>query len=94
MDQQISYGGDIYQSYDDRFSDDSNKLAQGNTSNIFIGELQRRYLLNAANNLSVFSSLSYRNFSILNPAPGFNTGNNIWFSIGFKADLLNWYFDF
>ena len=94
MDQTISYGGDVYQSYEDRFSDDANELAQGNTGNIFIGNLQGRYLLNAANNLSIFSSISYRNFSIQNPAPGFNQGNNFWFSVGFKADLFNWYFDF
>ena len=94
LDQQVSFGGDVYQSYNDRFSDTDNTLAQGNPGNIFIGELQGRYLLNSANNLSIFSSLSYRNFSIENPAPGFNTGNNLWFSVGFKADLFNWYFDF
>ncbi len=77
LDQQVSYGGDVYQSYNDRFSDTDNTLAQGNPGNIFIVEVQGRYLLNAANNLSIFSSLSYRNFSIANPAPGFNTGNNL-----------------
>lgn len=94
LDQQVSYGGDVYQSYLDRFADTGNALGQGNTANIFIGELQTRYLLNAANNLSLFSSISYRNFSIASPAPGFNDGNNFWFSIGVRADLFNWYFDF
>lgn len=93
-DQAVSYGGDIYQSYDDRFGEIGNELAQGNTANIFIAELQANYLLNPSNNLSLFTGLSYRNFS---PATSTNVlvnSSNVWFSAGIKADLFNWYFDF
>ena len=92
--QAVSYGGDIYQSYNDRFGDTGNELAQGNTANIFIVDLQGNYLLNPSNNLSFFAGLSYRSFSPKISLAGFPEGNNIWFSAGIKADLFNWYFDF
>jgi hypothetical protein len=92
--QAVSYGGDIYQSYEDRFGDTGNELAQGNTANIFIVDLQGNYLLNPSNNLSFFAGLSYRSFSPKISLAGFPEGNNIWFSAGIKADLFNWYFDF
>jgi hypothetical protein len=92
--QAVSYGGDIYQSYNDRFGDTGNELAQGNTANIFIVDLQGNYLLNPSNNLSFFAGLSYRSFSPKISLAGFPEGDNIWFSAGIKADLFNWYFDF
>jgi hypothetical protein len=92
--QNVSFGGDIYQSYDDRFADTGNELAQGNTASIFIANAQGSYLLNPSNRLSLFASLSYRNFSIDSNASGFPNNTTTWFSIGIRADLFNWYFDF
>ena len=92
--QSISYGGDIYQSYNIRFGDTGNELAQGNTANIFISEIQANYLLNPSNNLSLFAGFSYRSFKPKVSLIGFPSGNNIWFSAGIKADLFNWYLDF
>ncbi|PQJ68953.1 gliding motility protein RemB [Polaribacter butkevichii] len=93
-DQVISYGGDIYQSYDDRVGDTGVEIAQGNTANIFIADVQSNYLINPSNNTSLFASLSYRNFSSDTPLTSFPSGGNVWFSIGVRADLFNWYFDF
>lgn len=93
-DKTVSYGGDIYQSYDNRFAETGNELAQGNTATIFISNLQGAYLLNPANRLSLFASFSYRNFAIDTNANGFPNDSTTWFSIGIRADLFNWYFDF
>ena len=93
-DQVVSYGGDIYQSYTDRLSDTGIELAQGNTANIFIADLQANYLINPSNNTNLFAGLSYRNFSPNTSLTNNPSGSNIWFSVGVKADLFNWYFDF
>lgn len=93
-DEAISYGGNIYQSYDNRFGDTGNKLAQGNSATIFIADLQGNYLLNPSNNLSLFAGLTYRKFSPKVSTTPFPEGNTVWFSAGIRADLFNWYLDF
>jgi hypothetical protein len=93
-DEVVSYGGNLFQSYNDRLGDTGNSLAQGNAATIFNLDLQVNYLLNPSNNLILFAGFSYRNFSIDAPANGFPNGNNVWFRAGIRADLFNWYFDF
>jgi len=93
-DQTVSFGGDIYQSYEDRLTDSGNEIAQGNTAHIFIAYLKADYLINPANNTNLFASLSYRNFSIENSLPSYTSRTNLWFTVGVRADLFNWYFDF
>ncbi len=93
-DQNVSYGGDIYQSYNDRFSDTGNEIGQGNTANIFIADVQANYLINPSNRTNLFAGLSYRNFSPNTALDGFPEGTNVWFTVGIRADLFNWYFDF
>jgi hypothetical protein len=94
QDEVVSYGGNIYQSYEDRFGDTGNILAQGNTATIFIVDLQGNYLLNPSNNLSLFAGLSFRDFSPKVSLAGFPDGNTVWFSAGIRAELFNSYFDF
>ena len=93
-DETISYGGDVFQSYDIRLGDTGNSLAQGNEATIFNIDLQGNYLLNPVNNLSLFAGMSYRNFDINTNTNGFSGGNNFWIRAGIRADLFNWYFDF
>ena len=93
-DEAISYGGNIYQSYEDRFSDIGNNVGQGNTANIFMGDFQGNYLLNPSNNLNIFVGFTYRSFSTKAVTAEFPEGNTVWFSAGIKADLFNWYLDF
>lgn len=90
----VNYGGNIYTSYNDRYSDTENSIAQGNTANIFMIETQANYLLNPSNNLSLFAGLSYRNFNPIEKTANFTSNNNVWLSVGLRADLFNWYFDF
>lgn len=93
-DETVSYGGNIFQSYNDRLGDTGNSLAQGNEATIFNIDLQGNYLLNPVNNLSLFAGVSYRNFDINANTNGFSAGNNFWIRAGIRADLFNWYFDF
>ena len=90
----ISYGGDIYQSYENRSGDAGIEVAQGNTASIFIADVQANYLINPSNNTNFFASLSLRKFSPNTTISASPSGRNVWFSLGIKADLFNWYFDF
>ena len=94
VDEAVSYGGNIFQSYNDRLGDTGNSLAQGNEATLFHIDLQGNYLLNPVNNLSLFAGVSYRNFDINANTNGFSAGNNFWIRAGIRADLFNWYFDF
>tara|TARA_R110002073_G_scaffold108336_9_gene243591 strand:- start:19157 stop:21217 length:2061 start_codon:yes stop_codon:yes gene_type:complete len=93
-DEAISYGGNIYQSYDIRLGDTGNSIAQGNTATIINLDLQANYLLNPSNNLNLFAGLNIRRFSPETPTPTFEKNTSVWFSAGIRADLFNWYFDF
>jgi hypothetical protein len=90
----VSYGGDIYRSYDDRPSNYNNEVGQGNTTNIFIGDLQAGYVLNPVTNLQLFGGFTYRSFDPSQAISSNPLKNTTWFSIGLKSDLFNWYFDF
>ena len=90
----VSYGGDIYRSYDNRFSDIGNDVAQGNTTDIFIGDIQAGYVLNPVSNLQLFGGFTYRSFTPSQSGNVVTEDNTTWFTIGIKSDLFNWYFDF
>ncbi len=85
-----SYGGNIYQSYDDRVQDYNNRIGQGNKTDIFISELQAGYIINPTTNLRAFSGIIYRSFS--QDLGGLK--QSTWFSFGLKTDVFNWYSDF
>jgi len=89
-----SYGGDIFVSYDERVQDFNNDIAQGNTTNILIGDLQAGYLINPSTNLKLFGGVTLRNFSPKIETTNFKKQNNIWFTFGLKTDVFNWYTDF
>lgn len=93
-DDSFSYGGDIYRNYDDRNADFGIAQAQGNTANIFIADLQAGYLVNPATNLRFYGNVTYRDFSPLAPVSGMASGNTVWFQLGFRTDLFNWYNDY
>ncbi len=90
----FSYGGDIYRDYNERPFDAGVEIGQGIKANIFHAEIQSGYVLNPATNLKLFANVSYRSFSP--NATTITTFNNstVWFNLGLKTDLFNWYFDF
>ncbi len=91
----FNYGGNIYKNYDDQRPFDSGvKVGQGNKTTVFIADLQAGYLINPSTNLKLFGSLIYRSFN-----PDVDTvttfkQNTTWFSMGVRADIFNWYFDY
>ncbi len=91
----FNYGADIYKSYeDDRPLNSGVVVGQGNTVKVLIADFQLGYLVNPATNLKLFGSFIYRSFVPKeNTAAVFNQTTN-WFSIGIRADVFNWYFDY
>lgn len=90
----FSYGGDIYRNYNDRPFDTGVEVVQGIKTNIFHAELQSGYVVNPATNLKLFAYLSYRDFNPNATTATTFENNTLWFSIGLRTDLFNWYFDF
>ena len=93
IDDSFSYGGDIYRNYNERNADSNIKIGQGITTNTINAELQASYLINPVSNLKLFANLNYRNF---NPDAITTTtfeNSTVWFNIGIRTDLFNWYFD-
>ncbi|ESU20061.1 hypothetical protein FCR2A7T_14710 [Flavobacterium cauense R2A-7] len=94
-----NYGGDIYREYDvERYSDTGVKVGQGNKTTIMIADLQAGYVVNPTMNLKVFGNLIYRNFDptkeVASATLNIQKSNTVWFSIGLRSDLFNWYYDF
>jgi hypothetical protein len=91
----FNYGGNIYKDYDEKRPFDSGvKVGQGNETAIFIADIQGGYLVNPATNLKIFGSYIYRSFDpTKNTATTFNESTN-WFTLGLRADVFNWYFDY
>ncbi|HEY5688347.1 MAG TPA: gliding motility protein RemB [Yeosuana sp.] len=90
----FSYGGDIYRNYNERPFDSGVEVGQGIKTNTFYANLQAGYVVNPASNLKIFTDITFRNFN-----PEFETvstfkTNTVWFNIGLRTDLFNWYFDF
>lgn len=91
----FNYGGNIYKDYEDnRPYDTQVTVGQGNKTNMFIADLQAGYLINPATNLKLFGSLIYRNFDPMQNTEVAFKNNTTWFSVGIRADLFNWYFDY
>lgn len=90
-----NYGGNIYLNYEEnRPFDNGVSIAQGNKTNVLIADLQLGYIVNPASNMKFFGSLLYRNFDPKTETVNVKKSNTVWFSIGLRADLFNWYFDY
>ena len=91
----FNYGGNIYKDYDDQRPFDTGvSIGQGNKTTIMIADLQAGYLVNPASSLKIFASLIYRNFDPSQNTPTTFKQDTTWFSVGLRADLFNWYFDY
>jgi hypothetical protein len=90
----FAYGGDIYTNENDRVGDTGIKIGQGNKTNSFMTEIQAGYLLNPETNLKLFTNIIYRDFNPQAITQNTRNSNTLWFSIGLRTDLFNWYNDF
>ena len=89
----FNYGGDIFRNEEDRPFDTGVEIGQGIQVTSINASVQAGYLINPASNLKLFANVNYRNF---NPeAIGETTLRNssVWFNLGLRTDLFNWYFD-
>ena len=94
-DNKYNYGQDIYKDYDvNRPYDKGVKVGQGNKTSIFITELQVGYLVNPATNFKFFGNFLYRNFDPTTNTVSRFKEETTWFSVGFRSDVFNWYFDY
>lgn len=90
----FSYGGDIFTSENQRPFDTGVTVGQGNETNVLHAELQGGYLVNPATNMKLFAYVSYRDFDPNATTATTFKSNTVWFSLGLRTDLFNWYFDF
>ena len=90
----FAYGGDIYTNENNRIGDAGITIGQGNKTNSFMTELQAGYLLNPETNLKLFTNIIYRDFNPQTITSTTTDSNTLWFSIGLRTDLFNWYNDF
>ncbi|HEY0046737.1 MAG TPA: gliding motility protein RemB [Flavobacterium sp.] len=91
----LNYGGNIYKDYEEgRPFDTGVEVGQGNTTKIFIADIQAGYLINPATNLKLFGSLIYRTFNPTQQTAATFDNDTTWFSVGVRSDIFNWYFDY
>jgi len=90
----LNYGGNIYKSYEDRIADTGIDFLQGNNTRIFIADLQGGYVINPATNTKFFAGFTFRKFSPAQSITDVTSETTTWFTVGLKADIFNWYFDF
>ncbi|GLB50674.1 gliding motility protein RemB [Neptunitalea lumnitzerae] len=93
-DDTFSYGSNIYRSYDDRVGDTGIEMLQGNKTSIFITELQAGYVVNPVTNLRLYGNILIRNYDPNAITETDFKQNTVWFTLGFRTDLFNWYNDF
>jgi hypothetical protein len=91
----FNYGQNIYKDYDlNRPYDKGVKVGQGNKTSLFISDVQVGYLVNPATNFKFFGNFLFRNFSpTTNTATAFEN-DTTWFSLGFRSDVFNMYYDY
>ncbi len=89
----FSYGGDIYRNYNDRPFNNGVKIGQGNKVKTFNAELQGGYIINPVSHLKLFTNISFRNFNPEAETASTVKSNTVWFTLGIRTDLFNWYID-
>lgn len=95
LEDSFNYGGNIYKPYEDKRPYDLGvKVGQGNSTTIVIADFQAGYLVNPASNLKLFGSFIYRNFDPTKETLATFKETTSWLSLGIRADLFNWYFDY
>ena len=89
-----SYGGDLFGDEDTRPFNAGVNVAQGNTASSLLASAQVAYIVNPASNLKLFANTTYRNFNPeVNTAAQFKN-STVWFNIGVRTDLFNFYTDY
>ncbi|MEH6537141.1 MAG: gliding motility protein RemB [Psychroserpens sp.] len=89
-----NYGSNIFRSEVDRNADTGITVGQGNTTNVFQADVAGGYIINPVTNLRLFTNITFRNYNPqANTAAALDT-STVWFTVGVRTDLFNWYNDF
>ena len=91
---QVYFGGSIYGNDENRPSDSGIALFQGNRVTRTFADIEVGYLINPATNLKVYVNPIYRDFKAETQTVDTFDTNTIWFNVGFRTDLFNWYYDY
>lgn len=83
-----TFGGNIFESYNNRADDFGNTTGQGLKNNIYYGEIKTSYLLNPQYNLQVVGGAVYRQLT-----NALNTQKADYFYLGISTNLWNTYND-
>lgn len=90
----FSYGGDIYRNYNHRPFDTGIQIGQGIKTQTQNASMHLGYTVNPVSRLRVFAELSYRNFDPNATTVKTFKNSTVWFNLGLRTDLSNWYSDF
>jgi hypothetical protein len=93
-DDNFYYGGSIFGNENERPADTGIKIGQGNKTSVFHTELQAGYIINPVSNLKIFTNISYRDFDPTVETNITKRSNTVWFNVGLRTDIFNWYNDF
>jgi len=95
VDNTFNYGQNIYKDYDENKPYEKGvKVGQGNKTSIFIADVQVGYLVNPATNFKFFGNFLFRNFDPTTNTAAVFKEQTTWFTVGFRSDVFNWYFDY
>ena len=93
QDTEFDFGGSIYSNDEVRPSDTA-PFFQGNEATTFYAEAEIGYLINPSTNLKAYVQPIYRTINVAeNNAVDFDR-STLWFNLGFRTDLFNWYYDY
>lgn len=90
----FNYGGDIFRDERDRPFDTGVEIGQGLNITSINASIQGGYLVNPASNLKLFANINYRNFNPEATGEESLKNSSVWFNLGLRTDLFNWYFDY
>ncbi|MCK8481944.1 gliding motility protein RemB [Psychroserpens algicola] len=89
-----NYGSNIYRSEVDRNANTGITVGQGNSTNVFQADLAGGYIINPVTNLRLFSNVTFRNYNPQANTAAALDANTVWFTLGVRTDIFNWYNDF
>lgn len=90
-----NWGTDIYLSYNTRQRDKENRVAQGNSAQLFYTHLRVAFIVNPASGLKLETGVRYRSLRADNYSEKpFETGESTYVYGGLRTTFFNRYYDF
>lgn len=84
-----NYGRNIFESYNNRVSDDGNYVGQGLRTNLLYNNFRASYLLNPSNNLNISLGITHRNLE-----NDLGSQNDLFIYVSLRTPFENNYYDY